>query len=138
MRRILLITDDWTHKKVLKSGLLERGFTMTRIASADVFSEQFVPPDKLDVLVVDLERCETESAKLVHALRRERSLKELPLVLLVTEALLGRIDFAWGIEDYLTLPVSVTRLAERLNDAEGERRLTPEAQIFGLNRLERP
>jgi len=38
----------------------------------------------------------------------------LPLVLLVTEEQLGRIDVAWGLEDYLTLPVSPTRLVERL------------------------
>ena len=115
MMRILLITDDWTRKKPLKSGLLERGFTIIPVTSPEVFQEEFVPPDRVEVMVVDLERCETEHAKLVHALKRERALKERPMVLLVPEALLGRIDFGWGIEDYLTLPVSATRLAERLN-----------------------
>ena len=42
-------------------------------------------------------------------------MKDLPLVLLMTEDQLGRIDFGWGVEDYLTLPVSAKRLAERLN-----------------------
>ena len=37
------------------------------------------------------------------------------LILLVTEDQLGRIDVGWGLEDYLTLPVSPQRLAERLN-----------------------
>ena len=115
MYRILFVTDDWDRKKPLKSGLLERGLTVTPAASADVFKEDFTPPDKLDVLIVDLERCQTESAKLCHALKRERLFKELPLVLLVPEDQLGRIDFAWGIEDYLTLPVSPARLAERLH-----------------------
>ena len=115
MYRVLLITDDWTNKKPLKSGLLERGFSVAPLGSAELFQEQFAPPDKLDVIVADLERCATEPAKLCHALKRERPLKELPLVLLVTEEQLGRLDFGWGIEDYLTLPVSPTRLAERLN-----------------------
>lgn len=115
MHKILLITDDWDNKRVLKSGLLERGFTVTQAVSTDVFSDEFAPSQKIDVVVVDLERCATERAKLCHALKREIMLKDLPLVLLVPEGDLGRIDFGWGLEDYLTLPVSVTRLAERLN-----------------------
>jgi DNA-binding response OmpR family regulator len=114
MSRVLFVTDDWTHKKPLKSGLLESGFSVVPVTSAEVFKDDFVP-EKLDVVVVDLERCATESPKLCQALRRERALKELPLVLLVTEDQLGRIDFGWGLEDYLTLPVSAKRLAERLN-----------------------
>ena len=115
MYRVLFISDDWTQKKPLKSGLLESGFTVTPIASAELFNERFVPPDKLDAVIVDLERCATEAGKLCHAIKRERALKEPPLILLVTEERLGRIDFGWGVEDYLTLPVSTKRLAERLN-----------------------
>lgn len=114
MYRLLFITDDWANKKPLKSALLERGFSVAPMASAEVFKEEFAP-EKLDVVVVDLERCATEHAKLCHALKRERPLKELPLVLLVPEEQLGRLDFGWGLEDYLTLPVSPKRLIERLN-----------------------
>ncbi len=114
MYRVLFITDDWAHEKPLKTGLLEKGFSVTPLASTEVFKEDFAP-QKIDVVIVDLERCATEHAKLCHALKREQPLKELPLVLLVPEDQLGRLDFGWGIEDYLTLPVSATRLVERLN-----------------------
>jgi DNA-binding response OmpR family regulator len=115
MYRVLLVTDDWTAKKPLKSGLLERGFAVTPVSSPELFREAFMPPEKLDVVVADCERGATEPAKLCHALKRERPLKELPLVLLVTEEQLGRLDFGWGLEDYLTLPVTPKRLAERLH-----------------------
>ncbi len=114
MQHVLLITDDWAAKKPLKSELLERGVRLSPLASADVLKEDATFPDKLDVVVVDLERCQLEGARLCHALKRERSLKELPLVLLVTEEQLGRIEVGWGLDDYLTLPVSAARLAERL------------------------
>ena len=114
MYRVLFITDDWDRKKPLKSGLLERGFAVSPVGSSELFKETF-DSGKPDLVVVDLERCGTESAKLCHAIKRERPLKELPLILLVTEEQLGRIDFGWGIEDYLTLPVSAARLIERLN-----------------------
>ena len=114
MSRVLLVTDDWLKKKPLKSELAERGFVVTVLASTEALKEEVELPHPLDLLVVDLERCATESAKLCHALKREPALKELPLVLLVTEEYLGRIDVAWGVDDYLTLPVSGKRLAERL------------------------
>jgi DNA-binding response OmpR family regulator len=114
MHRVLLITDDWDRKKALKSGLLERGFSVTPMPSAEVLSDE-MPPQKLDVVILDGERCAGEIGKLCRGLRRERMLKELPLVLLVTEEQLTRIDFEWGIDDYLTLPVSIERLAQRLH-----------------------
>ena len=114
MFRVLFVSDDWHHKKLLKSGMLERDFTLVPVTSADVFKESFVPK-KIDMLVVDVEQCQTDTGKLCHGLKRERVLKDLPLVLLVTEAQLGRLGVGWGLEDYLTLPVSATRLAERLN-----------------------
>jgi two-component system alkaline phosphatase synthesis response regulator PhoP len=66
------------------------------------------------VTVVDLEQCAVEMGKLCHVLKRERALKDIPMVLLVPEEQLGRTDFGWGFDDYLTLPVSPKRLAERL------------------------
>ncbi len=113
MYRVLFITDDWATKKPLKSGLLERGFSVVPAGSSEVFREDFAA-EKIDVVIADLERCATETAKLCHALRRDRLLKETPLVLLIPEPQLGRLDVAWGFEDYLTLPLSVERLAERL------------------------
>jgi DNA-binding response OmpR family regulator len=115
MYRVLLVTDDWERKKPLKSELVGLGLTVHPIGSAELFRESFAPPEKLDLVLVDLERSATDAGKLCHAIKRDRPLKDLPLILLVTEAHLGRIDFGWGVEDYLTLPVSAKRLAERLN-----------------------
>ena len=115
MYRLLFISDDWTAKKPLKSALLGNGFAVSPVTSPEFFQDGFAPPDKVDVVIVDLERCATEAGKLCHGIKRERTLKDLPLILLMTEDQLGRIDFGWGVDDYLTLPVSPKRLAERLH-----------------------
>ena len=114
MYRVLFITDDWDRKKPLKSELLGQGWSVSWMPSCDLFKEDVALPEKLDAILVDLERCATEHAKLCHAIRRERVLKESPMVVLATEEQLGRLDVGWGFEDYLTLPVSAKRLAERL------------------------
>ncbi len=113
MQRLLFISDDWKSKKPLKAGLAERGITAVPVSSADVFQESFAP-ERIDVVIADLERCQTSGARLCHALKRDPALKDVPLVLLVTEGQLPSIDLAWGIDDYLTLPITVARLAERL------------------------
>lgn len=115
MAHVLFITDDWPAKKPLKSALLERGCALSICSSADALKEPETLPKKLEVIVVDLERCRSDGAALCRAMRRDRPLKDLPLVLLMTESQLPAMDLTWGFDDYLTLPVSAARLAERLN-----------------------
>ena len=113
MYRILFLTSDSAGKKPLKSGLLEQGFGVSVVETQELFKDSF-DPGKADVLVVDLERSLVDTHKLMHTVKRDRTLKELPLVLLVTEEQLGHLDFNWGVDDYLTLPVSAKRLSERI------------------------
>lgn len=114
MHKILFITDDWDRKKSLKSGMLEYGCTITPLPSSKLFDEEFLAP-KSDIVIADFERAIVERAKLIHAIQRDPVLKSMPLVLLLTEEDLDRLDLGWGVEDYLTLPVSPKRLAQRLN-----------------------
>ena len=113
MYRVLILTGDPAEKKPLKSGLLEQGFAAVVTEARQLFEEEF-SAGKTDVIVVDLERSSIEPHKLCHAIKRDAALKSLPLILLVTEAQLGHLDFGWGADDYLTLPVSPKRLAERI------------------------
>ena len=114
MYRVLLVTDDWASKKRLKSELLERGFSIVPVESAEVMRDAFVPPSATDLVVFDVEQCASDPGKLCRWLKRERTVKDLPLLLLITEAHFGRVDVQWGMDDYLTLPVTAARLAERL------------------------
>ena len=114
MHPLLLITDDWANKKALKSILLERSFQLHVVGSSDLLAEKADLPGKLEVVIVDVERCANDPANVCHAVKRQPPLKELPVILLVPEPLLGRCETTWGFDDYLTLPVSGIRLAERI------------------------
>lgn len=113
MYRLLVVTDQPNARKSLKAGLLEQGCSVTWLDTPAVCRDDLEAPPA-DVLVLDLEGVRTDAHKLCHTIKRDPALKDLPLILLVTEAQLGRVDFSWGIDDYLTLPVSVTRLVERV------------------------
>ena len=114
MYRVLFVSDDWSNKKPLKAELSARGFTLLPVASAEALAAEFVPPHPLNLLVADLERCPVEGGVVCRTLKRQRALKALPLVLLVTEEQVSRLDVHWGMDDYLTLPVSGPRFAQRL------------------------
>ncbi|HEX9779951.1 MAG TPA: response regulator transcription factor [bacterium] len=113
MHKVLFVSDDWTRKRELKGALLDAGLSLAQVSTAALLKEDFAPP-AAELIVADLERVQVEVPKLCHLLRREPPLKDLPLILLVPEEQLGGLEFAWGIEDYLTLPVSPARLARRL------------------------
>ena len=113
MPRILFVTENLTARKPLKSALLDHGYAVTVMEPARLGSERESSPNA-DVLVVDLEGSRVESHRLAHLIKRDRALKDVPMVLLVTEEQLGKLDFTWGADDYLTLPVSPTRLVQRL------------------------
>ncbi len=114
MANLLFISDDWIQKKPLKADLRTHGLTVTAITSTEFLDESFAPPKGLELLILDLERCQTDSLRLCRVIKRERPLQTLPLVLLMAEEQLGRLDPAHGFDDYLTLPVSGKRLAERI------------------------
>ena len=113
MYRVLFITDNAAARKALKSGLLEEGFQVHLHESAVLTRDTFEAP-KADVLVIDLEECRLEPGRLFQLVKRDRALKGLPLILLVTEHQLKTLQFSWGVDDYLTLPLSAIRLAQRV------------------------
>ena len=105
MEHLILITDDPNGRKSLRSDLMALGYRLRVVASTEVLSPDFAP-GKVDLLLVDCSSLSIEPARLCHSLKREPTLKELPFVLLVPEPQLLRIDFAWGLEDFIPLPTS--------------------------------
>ncbi len=113
MYRILFVTANPPARKPLKTGLLDQGYRVSVVEPTSLLDEDAVPPAS-DLIVLDLEGSPIECHRLCHAIKREIALKDLPLVWLVPEDQLGRVDFSWGADDYLTLPVSPKRLGERV------------------------
>ncbi len=113
MEHIILVTDDAAGQKTLRNELTALGYRLRAVDGAGVLSQDFAP-GKVDLLLVDCSSLGIEPARLCHVLKREPTLKELPLVLLVPEAQLSRIDFAWGLEDFIPLPTNGALIDARL------------------------
>jgi len=113
MYRVLFITDNAEERKLLKSCLLEQGHAVSMVTSRQLASADFASP-KTDVILMDLEETQTDVHHLCRLIRKDRVLKTLPLVALVTEEQLGHLNYSDGVDDYLTLPLTDKRLLERL------------------------
>jgi len=112
MYHVLLLSDDAEAKK-LKAGLTEAGFTTQLVETKAVAQEEFAP-GRLDLIVADLSHTSLEPAKLCHVLKRTPGLKDAPVVALVTEEGLKRLELAWGIEDFLVWPTTLSQVVSRL------------------------
>ena len=113
MQHLLLITDDANARKTLRSDLMALGYRVRLVSSQEVLGKDFAP-GKVDVLLADCSGLAVEPSRLCHALKREPTLKELPLWLLVPDAQVGRLDFAWGWDDFVTLPSTAAVVDARL------------------------
>lgn len=113
MFRVLLISDHAPSHAPLKAGLSDYGLQAAVVSTEEAAREDF-QPGPVDVVVVELEQSRSDARKLCHLVTHDPALRDLPLILLVPEAQLGQVDYSWGVEDYLTAPVSAKRLAERI------------------------
>ena len=113
MPHLLFITVDANGRKTLRSELMALDYRVNLIASTAALSQDFAP-GKADAVLADLSLLAVEPARLCHALKREPALKDVPLVLLVPDAHVGRIDFAWGLDDFIPLPSTAAVVDARL------------------------
>ena len=113
MFRVLLVSDHAPSHTPLKTGLSDHGLQAVVVSTEETARDDF-QPGQTDVVVIDMEQSRADVRKLCHLLKRDPALKDLPLILLVPEVQLGQVDYSWGVEDYLTAPVSAKRLAERI------------------------
>lgn len=113
MNKILFITDDWVRKKGLKSDLSAAGILLSPMSSADLLKEDLVSATA-DLVLLDCENLNEDPEDVCRALKQETAYSEVPLILLIPEKKVARMDFSWEFDDYLTLPVSSIRLSQRI------------------------
>jgi chemosensory pili system protein ChpA (sensor histidine kinase/response regulator) len=124
-RRVLLVDDSLSVRKVVGHMLTKAGFEVTTANDgADALVR--LGEAEFDVLVTDLEMPRLNGYELLEDVRRRPSLRELPVVILTTrsgdkhQSLARRL----GVNAYMTKPVAeeaFVRLIESLTPGDGER-----------------
>lgn len=110
--RILIVEDSPTMRQLL-------GFALKRLKGAELVEAQDgmdglrkVTSDHFDLVLVDINMPVMDGLKLISLIRREESLKEMPIVVITTEGAKEDRERALslGADEYLTKPIRANRV----------------------------
>ena len=115
-RRILIVEDEQPIREMLAFGLRRAGFEVSE--AADARSARAALADaRPDLLLVDWMLPDTTGLELTRSIKRDRELRELPIIMLTARAeetdKIAGLD--GGADDYITKPFSPRELHSRIN-----------------------
>ena len=114
MKKILIVDDDPTVQKLVSSILLAEGYDVA-IAKDGLDAMILLKKEKPDLLVLDIMMPEFNGYDVCHAIKFDKVLKDLPIVILTQreKELDARLGALMGIE-YLQKPVPPKELVAKV------------------------
>ena len=110
--RILIVEDSPTMRQLL-------AFALKRLRGAEIVEAQDgmdglrkVTADEFDLALIDINMPVMDGLKLIHLIRQEPDLAEMPIVVITTEGAQEDRDraLALGANEYLTKPIQANRV----------------------------
>lgn len=110
MKKILVVDDDPTIQKLVSSILSAEGYEVS-IAKDGIDAMVLIRKEKPDLLVLDIMMPEFNGYDVCHAIKFDKDLKDLPIIILTQreKELDSRLAALMGIE-YFQKPVPVKEL----------------------------
>ena len=116
MEKSILIVDDCdTTRKLLSYIIRERGFKIVG-ASNGIEALEVLATTQVDIVLTDLNMPQMDGYELSRTLRRQEDYKDLPIVMITTEASEAdkKLGMDAGVTTYLSKPISPQRLLYEL------------------------
>ena len=117
----ILVVDDEEALLRLVGGLLSDMGAETSLLTSSVHAAELVNRDKFDGAIVDWRMPEMDGLELIRCIRRSRSNKRIPIVMLTGVQAADALQQAFqaGANYFLQKPVSVAQLRHLLNATRG-------------------
>ena len=119
MREVWIVEDDdeMSHAVKLMLQLLDCSVEIFRDARS--VARQLLGGDRPDVMLLDINMPEVSGIDLLEFLRKQKGLKDLPVVMLSSETTDVQVDEAMeiGANGFIFKPVTIDELEEALNKA---------------------
>jgi CheY-like chemotaxis protein len=109
---VLVVDDDYDIREALSDVLAAEGYTVVTAADGEEALDRLRNGVRPDVMLLDLMMPRVSGVEVIDALRKDESLREIPVV--VCSAHRGYRPDDLGVHDVLRKPVSVEELLEAI------------------------
>src|SRR5450759_960836 len=111
--RIMVVSPDKAAGADLKKALADSGARVSVASDPQTAAELLYEEQPHFVILAALENVR-DTSHWCHEIRREPAGRSPSLLLIATAEHLAEIDFAWGVDDYLSAPWEPAALTARL------------------------
>lgn len=124
MKKIWIVDDDEEMTRAVRLMLKMMNYETSAFFNARTAAQALVDGGRPDLLILDINMPEVSGLDLLEFLRRRDGLKELPVVMLSTEASDVMVDRAstLGADAYVSKPVTIEELERAMNTAFNKRK----------------
>jgi two-component system sensor histidine kinase/response regulator len=115
-KHILLVEDNLVNQVVAKEILLSVGAVVS-VANNGLEAVQQVSTQRFDAVLMDVQMPQMDGYQATQEIRKSQSAVELPIIAMTANAMKGDREKAleMGMNDYLSKPVEVEKLYEKLS-----------------------
>jgi len=119
MREVWIVEDDDEMSHAIKLMLQLLDYSVNIFRDARSAARQLLGGDRPDVMLLDINMPEVSGIDLLEFLRKQKDLKNLPVVMLSSETTDVQVDEAMdiGANGFIFKPVTIDELEEALNKA---------------------
>lgn len=113
---IITVDDSSTMRRIIKNTLQKLGFTSILEAGNGIEALEVMSKNKVDMIVTDWNMPEMDGLTFVKAVRQKEEYKELPILMITTEAAKEDILTALrsGVNNYVVKPFTPETLQEKV------------------------
>lgn len=121
MKHVWIVDDDEEMTRAVKLMLKLLGCEVTGFLGARLAAQALLAGKKPDLMILDINMPEVSGLDLLEYVRRQAQWKNLPVVMLSTEAADVTVDRAMelGADGYVSKPVTIEELEKVMNTAFG-------------------
>lgn len=117
-RKVMVVDDSSVMRQIIKNNLKQLGFELANLLDADDGEEalKMIRQDEVDLVISDWNMPKVTGIDLLKSVRLDGDLKELPFLMVTSEADKEKIIEAVqaGVSQYIVKPFNASQLEEKI------------------------
>jgi two-component system chemotaxis response regulator CheY len=119
-RKVMVVDDSSVMRQIIKNILKQLGFELENLLDAEDGEDawQKINQSAMDLVISDWNMPRMTGIDFLKAIRADKALKELPFLMVTSEADKGKIREAVkaGVDQYIVKPFNTSQLEEKIRE----------------------